>query len=176
LTALTEREVEALQEFARSNGRFWKSHLRHAWETGNYRSYDAQALQSLRNTRSAKWLLKFKLTNEREPMTTTTITSWQDKALASTRGTKFGAILRVALGQTTGFTRFVGKASITSDGFVMCDFVDKDGEGHHGAFVGEVSDLDRNVEGLAKHLTLNSDDHNALTAAVANWIGKDWRK
>lgn len=108
-------------------------------------------------------------------MTTKTL-SWQGNAIAATRDSQFGAILACALGREQAAPYFYGKATVTSDGFVQCNFCDKDGDHHWGAFVGAFSDLDRNVERLAKHLKLNSDDHNALTAAVAGWIGKDWRK
>ena len=104
------------------------------------------------------------------------MTNWKDKALAATRGSQFGAILRCAFDvEREAKPRFCGKATITSDGFVMCDFVDLNGGAHWGAFVGDFTGLDRNVEGLAKHLALNSDDHNALTAAVTNWIATDYR-
>ena len=45
---------EALNAFASRNGRYWKSRLREAWLTGNYRRYgadvdEAAALQRIRN-------------------------------------------------------------------------------------------------------------------------------
>jgi hypothetical protein len=101
--------------------------------------------------------------------------NWKDKALAATSGSQFGAILHCAFGVEKEAPCFNGKASVTSDGFVMCNFTDKNGEGHWGAFVGSVSDLKRNVEGLAKHLKLNAADRSALTLAVAGWVAQDWR-
>ena len=103
--------------------------------------------------------------------------SWQDKALAATNGSQFGAILRCALdrNEPDDVPCFNGKASVTSDGFVMCNFIDRDGRCHLGAFVGSATDLHRNVAGLANHLKLNVADHNAMRAAIANWIGRDWR-
>ena len=106
----------------------------------------------------------------------TASTAWKNTALAATKGSRFGAILACALDvDRKAIPRFVGKASITSDGFVMCDFVDSSGHGHYGAFVGAVSDLDSNVKWLAEHLSLNSADHAALESTVRQWIGTDWR-
>ena len=75
--------------------------------------------------------------------------TWKDRALAATRGTQLGAIIACSLSLPRSSPMFNGKASITSDGFVMCDFTDTAGVTHMGAFVGAVSDLNRNVEGLA---------------------------
>lgn len=99
------------------------------------------------------------------------------KILSATRESKLGAILRCALGVEREATpRFVGKANVTSDGFVMCDFVDHNGDGHHGAFIGALSDLDLNLIGLSKHLGMTPTEYNQLTALTTSWIGKDWRK
>jgi hypothetical protein len=105
-----------------------------------------------------------------------TIKTWQDKALAATNGSQLGAILACALGRERAPPCFHGKAVVTSDGFVQCSFTDRDGDPHLGAFVGSISDLDRNIEGLAEHLSLSAVEHNELTAAIAGWIEKDWRK
>jgi hypothetical protein len=100
--------------------------------------------------------------------------TWKDKALAATRGTQFGAIIRCALGQNGGFCGFQGKATVTSDGFVMCNFVDRNGQGHHGAFVGSKDDLTRNFRGLSDHLKLNDKDRAAFRKVLASWISQDW--
>jgi hypothetical protein len=101
---------------------------------------------------------------------------WKARAIAATRGTRFGAILACAMDIERDATpRFVGKAAVTSDGFVMCSFVDRDGNGHLGAFVGAASDLDSNVDGLARHLRLTDADSRALAALVAGWIATDYR-
>jgi hypothetical protein len=102
--------------------------------------------------------------------------NWQDKAIAATRGTQLGAAIQCALGRGRAkLPRFEGKAIVTSDGYLQCDFVDNRGEGHHSAFIGHVSELSNNVEGLAKHLKLNPADHNDLTAVISAWIGTDYR-
>lgn len=104
---------------------------------------------------------------------------WQWKALQATRGTRFGAILACASERyydaAPATPRFVGRASVTSDGFVMCNFVDQRGNGHRGAFVGAIADLNANVSGLADHLALNDAERLALGALISRWIGADYR-
>ena len=112
-------------------------------------------------------------------MATSKKLTWKDKALLATRGSQFGAIIECALGigagETTG-PRFVGKASVTSDGFIMCDFIDRNGQYRFGAFVGGQSDLDRNTRGLIAHLKLTAPEAVKFEAVIKSWIGKDWRK
>ena len=81
---------------------------------------------------------------------------WRDKALAATKGTKFGSILRCIMRvDRDALPRFDGKCSITCDGFCICDFVDSDGQFQIGAFVGSWRDVINNAEGLARHLSLS---------------------
>lgn len=101
--------------------------------------------------------------------------TWKDKALAATRGSQFGAIIRCALGRDAGQTtgpRFVGKANITSDRFIMCNFIDSNGQFRHGAFVGAFDDLTRNYRGLSDHLKLNDKDRAAFRRVLASWAGE----
>lgn len=101
---------------------------------------------------------------------------WQNKALHATQGTQFGAIIRCALGvEGLLVPRYSGKASVTSDGFVMCDFIDKNGEGHFGAFVGAFGDLTGNVSGLSDHLALSVVERAEFRAVIVAWVGTDWR-
>lgn len=102
------------------------------------------------------------------------MTNWKDKALAATRGSQFGAILSAATDTEIPAPSFSGKASITSDSFVMCNFTKANGENHMGAFVGGASDLVRNTQGLAKHLKLDDAERAELFATVRNWIGQDY--
>ena len=102
----------------------------------------------------------------------------QERALAATNGSQLGAILRCAFNKNglNETPRFTGRASITSDGFVMCNFVDRYGHDHMGAFVGDTKDLNDNITGLVKHLKLNDDEIEELHNAVyVKWIGTDWR-
>ena len=98
-------------------------------------------------------------------------TTWQTKALEATRGSRLGAIIACALNTDRDATpRFEGTAFVTSDGFLMCNFVDRDGEPHWGAFVGDFSDLKANVIGLTEHLKLNEADAKAFRSAVMGWV------
>jgi hypothetical protein len=111
-------------------------------------------------------------------MTETKTNHWQDRCVAATRGneSQLGAILLAAFGRTPDAPPyFVGKASITSDGFIMCAFTARDGRHHHGAFVGGVDDLERNVRGLAAHLKLSALDRSLLFKALRSWLDTDYR-
>jgi hypothetical protein len=101
----------------------------------------------------------------------------QERVLAATNGTQTGAILRCAFNKNgPGETpRFEGRASVTSDGFVMCNFVDAGGRGHHSAFVGSMADLNDNLVRLSDHLRLDAAEDEELMDAVDNWIANDYR-
>lgn len=66
-------------------------------------------------------------------------------------------------------------ATVSSDGMVFADFLNKRQEWHRGAFVGAIGDLTRNFRGLADHLHLNDTDRLALFNVLRQWIIKDWR-
>src|ERR1035437_1819785 len=102
---------------------------------------------------------------------------WQDKVYYATRGSQLGAIIECALerGGHNTLPRFAGKAIVTSDGFLQCNFYGANGDYHPGAFIGRVSDLSRNIELLADELNLCPADEEALTAAITGWIETDYR-
>ncbi|MCK1671080.1 hypothetical protein [Bradyrhizobium sp. 150] len=101
--------------------------------------------------------------------------NWQDKAMAATRGSQLGAIIACALGRNPDdVPRFNGKASVTSDGFIMCDFVDRSGEGRMSALAGSLSDLERNVKGLADHLQLTAEERGEYAEKLGGWISEDY--
>lgn len=103
---------------------------------------------------------------------------WRQTVLAATHGTQLGAILWTALDMPVPEENepcFVGKATITSDGFIMCDFRDRNGVYRPGAFVGSVSDLEDNIVGLAAYLNLPADYRAELGMAIHGWIGHDYR-
>lgn len=103
-------------------------------------------------------------------------TGFKQRVLQTTKGTQLGAILSCAMGEDRDILpRYVGKASITSDGFIMCSFIGSDGEAHSGAFVGSVEDLDANLLRLKTHMHLSNAQYNDLTTIVAGWIADDWR-
>lgn len=106
--------------------------------------------------------------------------SWQDRAIEATGGNRsqLGAILLAMLARVprySSFPRFSGLATVTSDGFVMCNFYDKAGVFRPGAFVCDVEDLRDNFRGLADHLKLNDADRNAMFAELLKWIARDYR-
>jgi hypothetical protein len=109
-------------------------------------------------------------------MSETEQVTWHDRLLAATKGTQTGAIAKCVLNRNVaqGLRQYYGQASITSDGFVMCNFMDAQGQEHMGAFVGSVDDLKRNVVGVAKHLGLTDDEREAWYRACRAWIGLDY--
>lgn len=109
-------------------------------------------------------------------MSETEQVTWQNRLLAATKGTQTGAIAKCVLERNLpkGRRQYLGTASITSDGFVMCDYVDAEGRMHMGAFVGDVDDLRRNVVGVAAHLKLSEKDRSAWYQACRAWIAMDY--
>lgn len=105
--------------------------------------------------------------------------TWQYRAVEATGGnqSKLGAIVLAILGKfpPSGRNMFGRTCTITSDGYVMADFTDRDGELHLGAFVGDVADLIRNFRGLADHLKLKDAERQEMFAELRKWIAKDWR-
>ena len=106
--------------------------------------------------------------------------TWRDRAIAATRGnqTQFGTILLNALNrnQEGSFPQFHGRASLTVDGYVMCDFTDREGCHHYGAFVGGLEDVVNNTDRLAAFLRLSDEDRANLRDAIEKWLGaKHWR-
>jgi hypothetical protein len=97
--------------------------------------------------------------------------AWQRNALLATNGSHLGAILRCALGvERNVIPRFNGRASLTSDGYLLCDFTDRNGFDRMGAFVGSLQQLRDNISGLAEHLRLTDSEAQALRAIFAQWI------
>lgn len=94
--------------------------------------------------------------------------AWQARALAATTGTKFGAILRCALDvEPEAQPRYIGRASVTSGGLLVCDFVDEGGQYHAASLIGSAGSLDDSVEGLAERLGLAGEDLEALQWTIA---------
>lgn len=106
---------------------------------------------------------------------------WHVLALGATKGTRFGAIIRCALhgaglaDEGNALQKFIGKAVITSDGYVQCNLISADGAMRHSAFVGDASDLERNTADLIQHIELTPEDTQAFLAAMAAWIATDYR-
>jgi len=66
-------------------------------------------------------------------------------------------------------------ANITSDGMIMSDFYDRQGNMHYGALVGSVEEMTDNFRGLADYLKLSDNERVALFTAVRQWIKTDAR-
>lgn len=106
---------------------------------------------------------------------TTTKRDWLSRAQAATRGSRLGAIIACAAnGDNTLLPGFRGKACLTSDGYVMCDFVSKNGAYHSDAFVGSVENLWHNVDSLARRLSLSKAETGSLHNLVSGWIAYDY--
>jgi hypothetical protein len=99
---------------------------------------------------------------------------WKDRAAIATRGTQLGAIIAAMLGRDIPAPCFAGRASVTSDGFVMASFIDARGVGRPGAFVGSLSDLTSNLAGLSRHLKLSPEERAELATVATAWIASDW--
>jgi hypothetical protein len=104
--------------------------------------------------------------------------TWEDRAIAATRGnqTRFGCMLLAALGRVPDKPpQFTGSPTTTSDGFMMCNFVNMQGEHHPGALAGEVADLERNIVGFPKHIRMTPDERKEFYAMWHRWMGPDYR-
>jgi len=102
------------------------------------------------------------------------MTDWKDRALSATHGTRFGAIIACMLGHSIDAPRFDGKAIITSDAFVMCNFTTAEGERELGAFVGGLDDIETNVAGLADHLNLSAAEREEFAKVLEGWIAMEY--
>lgn len=103
---------------------------------------------------------------------------WRLKLIEKTRGnqTHEGRIVLAAIGkEPSNPPYFRGRANITSDGMVLCDFVSADGVYHHDDVVGTDSDLVRNMVALASFSGLNDDEKIEFLALVNDWIAVDNR-
>lgn len=98
----------------------------------------------------------------------------KSKVLDATSGSQFGAILANVFGEDIPAPCFVGKAIVTSDGYVQCNFTGKDGRQHNGAFVGSIRDLAENAVRLAKHLNLTAEERREFSTALFGWFAVDY--
>lgn len=77
------------------------------------------------------------------------------QALQATQKSRLGAMLSNAFmgeDQPTDRPRFISSASVTSDGFIMWNFIDGKGEHHYGALAGDWQSFLDNIRGLVVHL------------------------
>ena len=76
-----KEQIEALKKWASVHGRNWKSALREAWMTGDYKGIEpygntAAYLQQVRNTFGTSWLVNFRL--DKDQATGSTVWSVQE--------------------------------------------------------------------------------------------------
>lgn len=95
-----------------------------------------------------------------------------DRLLAASKYSQLGAIIACAYGRDRdALPRFTGKAIMTSDDFIMCNFIDRNGIGHMGAFVGSRQDFNRNVAGIAAHCNLSASERAQFFETMNDWCG-----
>lgn len=64
LEDLNPEQKESLLAYVTKKGRYWKSHLRAAWEDGSdANERNGHHLRQIRNTLGPLWLIKVKLSN-----------------------------------------------------------------------------------------------------------------
>ncbi len=100
------------------------------------------------------------------------------RLIEATQGnqTRLGAVVLAAIGRRPDNPPYLsGRATITSDGLLMCDFTSKDGVFHPGALVGDDEDFARNLLGLCNHCQLSNDEKTEFLARVNHWIEFDHR-
>ena len=103
--------------------------------------------------------------------------TWQYKTVAATQGpkSKLGTILLAILNRSVRRPAFGPSCVITSDGYVLSNFVDRHGSMHVGAFVCHISELVSNFKGLADHCELEQNDRQELFEEVRKWVAIDYR-
>lgn len=106
-------------------------------------------------------------------MTTTTKPSVADRLHAARPHPMTHAILSAMIGRDPVTTaRYVGRATTTSDGFVMCNFVGANGDCHMGAFVSSYDEIERNVLSVADTLGFDDDERDEVQGLLDRWVGK----
>ena len=96
--------------------------------------------------------------------------NWQDRITQASRGTQTGAIVACALKREIPAPHYIGRASVTSDGFLMCSCAAANGAHHMGAFVGSLSDLIENCVKLSKHVKLTVHEQAEFCDSMVEWI------
>lgn len=101
--------------------------------------------------------------------------SWREKVLRASRGTQTGAVIAAILGREIPAPCYLGKAFITSDGYVMCAFKTKTGETKPGAFVSDVAGVTDGLRAVVHHCKLTSEQATSLYNAAKAWVANDYR-
>jgi hypothetical protein len=102
--------------------------------------------------------------------------NWERALYLATKGHRLGAMICCAFGwRRNDIPRFEGKAMISSDGMVLCNFVTSNGQRHTGAFAGTMADVIRNVRGVADHCRLDAEERAQFFKTMREWFQDDYR-
>jgi hypothetical protein len=100
---------------------------------------------------------------------------WRAKAMRATEGTRFGIMLLSALGLEPEHPPSCGRPCVTSDGFLIGNYVSEDGESHMGALLGAVADLETNIVAFPRAVGMTLADRKEFYATWRKWIATDYR-
>lgn len=103
---------------------------------------------------------------------------WRLRLIEATQGNRsiLGCVVIAAIGHRSENPPYlVGKATVTNDGQVLCDFVERGGTYYFNARIGDDEDFARNIAGLAVAAGLDDLERIEFLARVNNWIGRDER-
>lgn len=104
---------------------------------------------------------------------------WRLKLIEATRGNQslMGCLVLAAIGKEPSNPPFFrGKARITNQNEVLCDFVGKDRIYHSMARISDDEDLVQNLVRLTVHCDLTDDERVEFLARVNAWIEHDDRE
>jgi len=85
-------------------------------------------------------------------------------------GSKVHAMVAAALQVEIDAPRFHGRATLTSDGHIMCNFEGRDGEFHMGAHAGHIETLRDFIEHGLEHGKLTATQYARIRNALCAWL------
>lgn len=107
--------------------------------------------------------------------------SWRARVFWAPLSAPVHALMCAIMGEaprTNG--RLTGKAIVTADGRVMCDFVDEEGMMLHAVHVMDIAALEDTIAKVIKAMqadgVLTDNERDELLRAVADWIAADHRR
>ena len=102
---------------------------------------------------------------------------WRFKMVKATRGsqTQLGTLLLAIINKSRPKPSYGDQGYITSDGYLLADFVDKRGEYHPAAFIAPIKTVVDAFRAAADEAKLDGDEVIALFTEFRRWIGSDDR-